>query len=123
MFAVLMSADARVPSNENKIYAEQDFREAVKLIFKKERQNEKSYFAKFKKSYLDDPKRIEFGNYWSEEATGFNYFIIDRKKMKYEYNYMVGNWGIKIHGDIRQQGEKLRCDSPRIIRFMHINRG
>ena len=32
--------------------------------------------------------------------------------MKYEYNYLRGKRGFKIHGDITVKGTELRCGEP-----------
>jgi hypothetical protein len=115
------ASGAGTPNEQKAEFTDQQFSEAVTLLFHKERQKQATHFSRLGKSFLDDPKRIEFGTYWSDNP-GFNYFIIDRKKMKYEFNYMIGNWGMKIHGDIHQQGWELQCKEPKVIRFMHINR-
>lgn len=114
-------SSASAPIEERAGFTDQQFRDAIKSFFHAERQKQGSHFSRLRKSFLDDPERIEFGKYWND--AGFNYFIIDRKKMKYEFNYMIGNGGYKIHGDIKPQGVGLSCKEPKVIRFMHINRG
>lgn len=113
---------AGAPIERKVEFTDQQFREAVKSFFLAERQKQESHFSRLKITFLDDPERVEFGKHWDDNP-GFNFFIIDRKKMKYEYNYMIGNSGIKIYGDIKKQGIGLQCNEPRVIKFMHINRG
>jgi hypothetical protein len=112
---------ASAPTGERAEFTDQQFRDAITSFFQAERQKQGSHFSRLKESFLDDPERIEFGKYWND--TGFNYFIIDRKKMKYEFNYMIGNLGFKIHGDIKPQGVGLSCKEPKEIRFMRMHRG
>jgi len=116
-----MVSGAGAPIEAKAEFTDQQFREAVTAFFHAERQKPGSHFSRLKKSFLDDPKRIGFGKYWNDN--GFNYFIIDRKKMKYEYNYIIGNWGCKIHGDIKPQGVGLICHEPKEIRFIHFHGG
>jgi hypothetical protein len=99
-FCLVVSAAETDSLRKGRIeFADLQFREAVISFFQGERKKDGSQFSRYKESFLDDPSRIEYGEFWSAPPT-FHCFIIDREQMKYEYNYLAGNSGWKIHGSI-----------------------
>ena len=118
-FALSATAALAAPDNLPNTFTDKDFRKAAVAFFMKERLKKNSYFYDFKEDFLNDPERIQFGKYWENNRLAFNFFIIDKTKMKYEYDYPIIRTAMKIHGDIKVVDQELQFGPYKLQAFRH----
>ena len=99
-----------------------EFHRAAMKFFLLERAKPKSKFAEYPRDFMKNKDRIVFGAFWHPNRISYNCIVMDREKMKYEYNYRIYNTVIKIYGDIKRGEEGLYFTESKSRPFMHINR-